>query len=323
VLHNKVNCWLAAGGTGKSTLAKALCAYHATGFRFLGRATMQGRALYLDWEDDNDDCDRVVHDTCKNLGVWPVPRLSWMRMRGKRLRDNVQTLARMISQEGYTLIVIDAVAAAMGSSGDRGRNYDEMAVEFEETLGQLPPVTVLALDHVNAQDHRDSKAFVPLKARGGERKFEVWRNQFSLVADEEERDNGRHVVVFNHTKLNRGLKLQPFAVEVSYRPQELAINVVDISESPEALERMSKTQRVLIEVRADPGKTTEEYSEAVRGKTDTTSVKTTRVELQRHAKANRVHADDSGRWWPTGMTPRPAPPAQDEPEEEQLPYWNR
>ena len=321
VLHNKLNCWLAAGGTGKSTLAKVLCAYHATGFQFLGRETMQGKALYLDWEDDKEEFDRVVYDTCRNLGVQPVPPMGWLRMKGKRLRDNVQSLGRMIVEHGFTLLIIDAVAAAMGGGGDRAKNYDEMAVEFEETLGQLPPITVLALDHVNAQDHREQKAYVPMKARGGERKYEVWRNQFSLVIDEEERSNGRHVVVFNQTKLNRGLMLQPFAVEISYRAQEIAVDAVDISASAEAIERMSATSRLQHELAEQPGLKTVDYARIVRKKTDDKSVNETREQLERHERRGRAFHDTQGRWWPAGMDPIPDP---EEPNgAEQLPYWNR
>ena len=319
VLHNKLNCWLGAGGTGKSTLAKALCAYHGTGFQFLGRQTTQGRALYLDWEDDREDFDRVVQETCRNLGVTEIPILGWLRMKGKRLRDNVQTLTRLILEHKFTLLIIDAVAAAMGGGGDRAKNYDEMAVELEETLGQLPPITILALDHVNAQDHRDQKSYVPQKARGGERKYEVWRNQFSLVIDEEEREHGRHVVVFNQTKLNRGLMLKPFAVEVSYRPNEIAVNAVGINASQEAVERMTASSRLLHELGEQPGLTAKDYARLAGHKQDEASVNKTLTQLQAHERKGRAHHQGE-RWYPPGVDPRPE---QDEPESTQLPYWNR
>src|SRR5262249_23283047 len=69
LLKNKPNCWLGAASTGKSTLAKAMCAYYASGMRFCDRQIEQGVPLYLDWEDDEDSYTRVVIDVCHNLGV--------------------------------------------------------------------------------------------------------------------------------------------------------------------------------------------------------------------------------------------------------------
>src|SRR5215471_643414 len=89
LLKNKPNVWLGAASTGKSTLAKAICAYYASGYRFCDREMEQGVPLYLDWEDDRSDFERVVYDVCRNLGVWPMPRMLWRDMHGYRLRDQV------------------------------------------------------------------------------------------------------------------------------------------------------------------------------------------------------------------------------------------
>jgi hypothetical protein len=177
---------------------------------------------------------------------------------------------------------------------------------------------------VSAEDHKNSKSSVPTKARGGERKFEVWRNQYTLMQDQEEKAVGRHVVVFHHTKLNSGALRPQLACELVHRADDLACNVVDISASQEAVERMTQSERTLYELRQAPGLKAADYALAARGSSSPTSVDATRVELRRHERRGRAYVDSAGNWWPAGLVRAPIEPqpAPDE-EPEQLPYWNR
>jgi len=223
LLKNKPNVWLGAASTGKSTLAKAICAYYASGYRFCEREMEQGVPLYLDWEDDRADFERVVHDVCRNLGAWPLPRMLWQDMHGYRLRDQITSLSQTIDREHVGLVVMDAIAAAGGSPSEH-IGYEAIALELEGCLGVLPPVTVLGLDHVTSEEHK-IKGYVPLKARGAVRKVEFFRNQWSLVADEAAAQVGRHVVEWHHTKVNVIVKEAPFATEIVHRDSEISINV--------------------------------------------------------------------------------------------------
>lgn len=223
LLKDKPNCWLGAASTGKSTLAKAICAYYASGWRFCDREMGQGVPLYLDWEDDRADFERTVYDICRNLGVWPLPRMLWRDMHGYRLRDQVETLGQIIDREHVGLVVMDAIAAAGGSPGEH-MSWEGVALELEQCLGALPPVTVLGLDHVTGADHK-ARGTVPVKARGAERKVEFFRNQWSLVADDEAAALGRHVVNWTHTKVNVVAKEHPFATEIVHRDAEISIVV--------------------------------------------------------------------------------------------------
>jgi hypothetical protein len=48
--------------------------------------------------------------------------------------------------------VIDSIAAAMAQREHRG--YEDLALELETCMGQLPTSTVLALDHVTSEEHK-------------------------------------------------------------------------------------------------------------------------------------------------------------------------
>lgn len=265
LLKNKPNCWLGAASTGKSTLAKAMCAYYASGFRFCERPMEQGVPLYLDWEDDRDSFERVVYDVCRNLGLQGLPRMLWRDMHGFRLRDQLRTIASMVDRERVGLIVLDAVAAAGGSAGEH-TSWESIALEMEECLGALPAVTILALDHVTGAEHRaqrngnGSKPPVPIKARGAERKLEYLRNQWTLVADVDAEHEGRHVVEWTHTKCNVAAKEPyPFATEIVHRDSEMSIVLREI-ETAESRAEVTQAQQLLAELATTSGRTARELA---------------------------------------------------------------
>lgn len=316
LLKGKPNCWLGAASTGKSTLAKAMCAYYASGYRFCDRPMEQGVPCYLDWEDDYDSFNRVVFDICRNLGVWPLPHMIWRDMHGQRLRDQLETLARLIDEEQVGLIVLDAVAAAGGSTGEH-MTWEAIALEMEECLGALPSVTVLALDHVTGAEHRAQrnggtfKAAVPVKARGAERKLEYTRNQWSLVTDVKAEELGRHVVEWTHTKLNAGPKERHgFATEILHRPDELSILLRPLqvdAEDDDAEQPLSK--RLLAELALVSPQTVRELAWRIDGHPpDPKRHDTVRRMLDR--SVSRGHLSKAGkgaeaRYWPSGQLDGP------------------
>lgn len=295
LLKNKPNVWLGAASTGKSTLAKAICVYYAAGYRFCERPMEQGVPLYLDWEDDVDDFMRVAYDVCRNLGVWPVPLMLWRDMHGRRLRDQIESLATIIDREHVGLLVIDAIAAAGGPPSEHS-SWESVALELEVALGALPPVTILGLDHVTSQQHQDGSV-VPLKARGAERKVEFIRNQWTLMLDREAQAYGRHLVQWFNTKINR-LKLgASFVTELLHYDAELSVVVRPLDTSTEAFERLSDTQKCVRYLQDTPAQTVAEVTWAVFGVSTRNKIESTRVLLKRAQARGLVWVDDGGRWW--------------------------
>jgi len=297
LLKDKPNCWLGAASTGKSTLAKAVCAYVAAGFRFLDRETEQTTPLYLDWEDDHESFERTVYDICRNLGVWPLPRMLWLGMHGHRLRDRVEMLGALIAQERVGLMVVDAVAASGGSPGEH-MTYESIALEMADCLDVLPRVTVLALDHVTGAEHKAialGRAPVPIKARGSERKLEYFRNQWSLVTDVEAEQDGQHVVEWTHTKYNLGKKeREGFATEILHREQELAINVRAKrmhDEEPQGPSEDTKAYALLEGLGG--GRSPRELALQVDGHEPSDSrIRSVRTTLERYVRKGLVERDD-------------------------------
>jgi len=107
-------------------------------------------------------------------------------------------IANRIDALGATLVIWDGVQAAGGPLGQY-TSYESVAMDLEALVGLLPPTTHLMLDHVTGDDLKGGA--VPLKARGGTRKVEWARNQWSLILDREKHAEKRHVVGWTHTKI--------------------------------------------------------------------------------------------------------------------------
>jgi len=292
LLKHKPNCWLGAASTGKSTLAKAMCAYYATGFRFCGREMERGVPLYLDWEDDHDSFIRVAWDVCHNLGVPLPPNLHWRDMHGYRLRDQIESIGEYIDRHHVGLLVLDAVAAAGGGAGEHV-GWEDIALEMERCLGALPPVTLLALDHVTGEELKlGQKAAIPRKARGAVRKYEYLRNQWSLVTDEVARLSGSHVVNWYQTKNNSGPLEQPgFATEIVHREDEISI-VVRALEVPEQIQDEGKTDQ-LLRALGDTWRTARDLALQVDGKEPTAArIESVRTLLRRAVEKGRAVRDE-------------------------------
>lgn len=305
VMEDKLNCWLGSGSTGKSTLAKLLATCCATGNRFLGRSTLECQSLYLDWEDERHDFTRYILDLCRNLGVTHPPEIPWIRMKGKRLRDNIDSVARYIDQTDAKLVIIDAIAAAGGAGGDH-RNWEDIALELDACIGQLPMVTVLGLDHVSGDDHRNAKVRVPIKARGSERKFEIYRNQWSLLADEEMREHGHHVVNWYHTKINAGTYRPSFSVEIEHRTDEISVHEVTMSASPAAKEHRTDIGQAELWVKDHPGCSFDQVVAYVHDGVPDKDRTSKRDSLRRAMQRSRTFERDAGGfWWIAGHPDMP------------------
>src|SRR5262249_20664739 len=144
-------------------------------------------------------------------------------------------------------------------------SYEDLALELEQCLGLLPPITVLGLDHITSEEHKNGKLTVPTKARGAERKVEIYRNQWTLMADLEERGSGRHLVSWYHTKINASVFRPQFTVEIRHGADDLSALEIDATESPETIQRFSYQKQNEMYVQANPGCTVEEVCLNVRG----------------------------------------------------------
>lgn len=313
VMANVTNCWLAAASTGKSTFAKLYCLAHAAGLPFLGRMTARGVPLYLDYEDTRESYEEVVYLAARGLEMAAMPKMHWRRGKGP-LRSDAQRLAAEITRLGVTLLVIDPVAAAGGPLGERG--YEAVAMEVEQALLVLPPVTVLLLDHVTGDELKNGA--VAIKARGSARKYEFVRYQWSLSLDRDEAERGRHIVGWTHSKVNRGAYQPAFGVEVQHRDLEgkLDLNVIKAGEVAPLADRQNLRGRIESALDRLIKASVKDIAEHVYGSTTRNRVEACRVLLKRYPRSFAQAAD--GEWVrvePKTQTARPPdclPEAEDE-----------
>lgn len=292
VLANSVNCWVAAASTGKSTFLKAYALHHALGVPFLGRAMTQGVPLYIDYEDTEENFRRTLFQVAGGLGVRHIPKVLWKRGDGP-LKGQVYRLAEMITQYGITLLCIDAVAAAGGDLGDKG--YEAVALDVEQALLALPPVTIILLDHVTGDELKSG--VMPRKARGSSRKYEFIRYQWTLGADMEEARLGNHVVGWNHTKTNLTALQPPFAVRIVHEDERIGFAKADATEVTQIAEQMPLYERILHELKRQNGPMSIfDLTMVIYGQTDKKKEETVRATLNRKKDSRMALRIPDGRW---------------------------
>lgn len=291
VLANVPNCWVGAAGTGKSTFLKAYCLHHALGIPFLGHEMQRGVPLYLDYEDSEENFRRVIYEVGQGIGVERVPKLHWKRGGGP-IRNQVHQLGELISRHGITMIGVDAIAAAGGEMGERG--YESIAMDIEQAVVTLPPVTFILLDHVTGDETKQMA--VPRKARGSVRKYEFVRYQWTLVADFEEAQRGRHIVGWTHTKTNITRVQPPFAVSITHQDDQVTFGQLAAVEVRPVAERMSVLDRCIAEItEAKHPLSLTQLAEAIYGTSERNKRESIRVVMQRD-KGRHVIATTDGYW---------------------------
>lgn len=288
VMADVPNVWIAAGSTGKSTFAAALAVHHAIGEPFLGRATTKGVPLYLDWESDADDFREKVWLVSRWLGLSEVPTVHRLRMRGAASTHAV-AIANRIDELGATLTIWDGIQAA-GGVPSQYATYESIALDIEALLGLLPLTTHLLLDHVTGDDLKTGA--IPLKGRGGSRKVEWTRNQWTITLDREQQASQCHLVGWTHTKINRGAALPAFGVEILHRPDEMGFRVVDESEVEPLRERMSERRQLIAVVQRFRAITPRDAAREWLGREDDKSIARVRHILRTdHGKSFREYSD--------------------------------
>lgn len=117
VMKNKPTVMFADGGQGKSTLAVMTTLLVTKGTSVAGFSGVKGRALYLDWEDDDSVFTRrhhAIQAAHPELRGEPVGYLACTQP----LARMTQELSRRIQREGITYLVIDSLLKAAGGGSD-------------------------------------------------------------------------------------------------------------------------------------------------------------------------------------------------------------
>ncbi len=143
------------GGQGKSYLALYLAILVASGKSFLSKTVKRGKVLYADFELSPELQRQRLEKTCKGLNIEPSLLSDNLHYLAPGSQDNVPTslmeLIPAIKNEGFDLIVIDSIGAALTGDPEAARDICKLFQQLRE-LG-----TVLLLDH-QAKKQKGDKA---------------------------------------------------------------------------------------------------------------------------------------------------------------------
>lgn len=135
----------AQGGSGKSWFGLLFCVLVDKGLSAHGIKAKQGRALYLDWEEEPDLFKQRVKAIHKGLGINADEEsgIVYKKMSGS-LAGNIENIAKIVQRDDISFLVVDSVNASLSGS----MNDDETIREYFNSLNGLG-VTTLSIDHAN------------------------------------------------------------------------------------------------------------------------------------------------------------------------------
>lgn len=208
------------GGNGKTTLALDLAVGVATGGAFLGKATTQGRVLFVDFEQGGQAHHRNLVKACKGRAVDV-----------EDIGDNLLYIAPgddddappsmsavlpllMQDKDNFDLIIIDSIGAAL--EGDQEAASD--ICKFFQQLRRLG--TVLVIDHqpkTNSGDKASDK-----KPFGSVYKVNLSRNVWHLNATSD-RETMTLNGVLTHKKSNFSALQEAVGVSVCFADGEIKV----------------------------------------------------------------------------------------------------
>jgi hypothetical protein len=155
VFKHKPTILYGDGGLGKSTLALFLAMLVSTGQHIAGMGALKGRALFLDWEDDE-----AVHTRRLQAIIVGHPSLADAQVDYQECDEPLlrmqHSLIRRIQADRITFVVVDSLLAASG--GDASA---ESVSKMFDAIHQLKTASVL-LGHIAKtpmEDQREASVY--------------------------------------------------------------------------------------------------------------------------------------------------------------------
>lgn len=215
----------AAGGTGKSYLAVLVSVAVTAGLDVLNWRVRQGRVLYLDWETDGYEVASRVKRVAAGLGIDPPEVL--YRPCATPMYDIAEAISAFVADRGITLVVVDSVGMASGTTREGG-TAEESAIKLFGAFRHLG-CTVLAIDHVTGEDaKRADKATV--KPYGSIYKVNLARSVWELKGIIEDEGTDSHMAL-HHRKVNSGRLLPSVGIRVRHEQDSVEFAREEISDA--------------------------------------------------------------------------------------------
>lgn len=193
------------GAVGKSWVSLAAAVSVTTGREVLPgyRPTTVCKALYCDYETDEDTLNLRVAQIARGIGIEP-PNIGYLRM-DSPFSDSVEVLLSLVQEHDIGLVIVDSVEAAMAGSVASGAPSNEGPAKLNRAIRRLG-ISALLVDHISAEQAQSGN--VATKAYGNIFKRNWQRVAFQLQQTKEPAADGlRHLGLVN-TKRNNA-KLAP------------------------------------------------------------------------------------------------------------------
>jgi 5S rRNA maturation endonuclease (ribonuclease M5) len=247
------------GGAGKSLVLLALMVSVATGRALpgLGRPTVTGPALVLDWESDRASWAELLGMVAAGLGVHAgdlAGRLHYRAMTSA-LADDARRVRADCAHLGVVLLGVDSLALASGAEPESA----DAAVRSLNTLRTVgPTVTRAVVAHVNkamADQRGPSRPFGSVFVQNIARStWEVRRTAEDMGDD--------LVLGLYHRKVNRGRLHSPLSLRAHFDADRITLHAGTLADAPDLLDRATTRQRIRVML-ATGALTTDELAEAL------------------------------------------------------------
>ncbi len=245
------------GGTGKSTLAAAVALSVESGSSVFTGWTVAETApvLILDWEATREIWQDRLNAVAR--GARLSPRAVAYRACRRRLADDAEAIADLVTENGFGLVIVDAVNQAFGVAHAEA-DPAEAAIKAFTTIREVSgtDVTWLLIDHVTGEAMRQNgSGETPLKSYGSVSKQWLARQMFYL-AGEREATATRQELVLKHTKANYSWKMAPLGIVIERQGEDIRFDFTEKITDESLAKQLPLPQRVLAELREgaqDPG----------------------------------------------------------------------
>jgi len=227
------------GDSGKGQIAINLSLCIGSGRAFMGRACLQGRVMYCDWEDDEGEWAQRLYRHSLGMRVEVPDGLSYYSGRGIPLQQQVSALQREVNRRNADVLIVDSAVPACG--GDP--NKPDVPGPFFNALRRLGCTVVLVAHNDKKDDDR-----YPI----GSIMFHNLTRCSWYVSRSEGED---FIVGLYHKKRNRMKPQPPFGMRIVFSEDDfgpVTFYGQDIKGDMEQLKNMRPRERILSLLQAGP-----------------------------------------------------------------------
>jgi len=219
-----------AGGVAKSfgmlQAGVAISGGHETWF---GLEIMKhGTMIYIDFELDQKEQHRRVHDLCAGLGV-PVPkRLGYISGLGRTVESTFKKAIKASVQFNAVAVIIDSMGLAMQGDMSDAKDILEFHRKYLDPFRKIN-VTPLIIDHEGKlQAGEKHKNKTPIGSA-----YKAWaaRSVIQFAHDGYDKETTTLSLRIRHQKANFGPQLEPFGVDVVFEPGRIVTSHYELDDA--------------------------------------------------------------------------------------------